>query len=650
MKNHLANQTSPYLLQHAENPVHWYPWCEEAFAEAKAQDKPVFLSIGYSTCHWCHVMAHESFEDAQVAALLNEHFVSIKVDKEERPDIDSIYMAVCQAWTGSGGWPTSIFMTPDQKPFFAGTYFPKTARHGAVGFIDLLHAMHNRWETNRSALLDSAQEIISFLQKETPIDGEMDVQLLDAAVALHKQLYDEKFGGFGSAPKFPMPHDLLFLMRHFQKHGDTQALKMAEKTLQQLYRGGIFDHIGYGFSRYSTDRYFLVPHFEKMLYDNALLLLSYCTAYSVTKKSFFKEVAEKVATYIAREMTGPNGGFYSAQDADSDGVEGKYYVFQPSEPTALLGEETGAAFNRYYDITEGGNFEGKSIPNLLKQRDLHEDFQQYLPLVYRYRKSRTQLHLDDKLLTAWNALMIAALSSLYRVSGARQYLESAKKAQRFLENALCENDTLFVSFRNGKRGEKGFLDDYAFYIFALLALYEATFHPPYLEKARRLCDKTLADFYDMENGGFYTYGKENQQLILRRKETFDGAIPSGNSVMAYNLVRIFQITGDKALEGALQRQLAFLSRAAQQYPAGYSFFLMALSDFIDPPQKIAVVPQDDQDLRDLACHIPLGAVALLQQPTPEYKLLSGRTTFYVCKGHTCLPPTNALEDDSNPRA
>ena len=322
MQNHLKNQTSPYLLQHVNNPVDWYPWCEEAFERAKREDKPVFLSIGYSTCHWCHVMAHESFEDKEVAELLNQYFISIKVDKEERPDIDSIYMSVCQAFTGSGGWPTSIFMTPEQKPFFAGTYFPKTNKYGRIGFLELLLQIHEKWKADRKRLLQSAEEVISVLNREEAVEGDVNEQLIATAYELYKRAFDDKFGGFGQAPKFPTPHNLLFLMRYYEKSKDANAMKMAEKTLLQMYRGGMFDHIGGGFSRYSTDRCYLVPHFEKMLYDNALLILAYCKAYQLTRKPIYCEVAEKTASYILREMTSPEGGFYCAQDADSEGMEG----------------------------------------------------------------------------------------------------------------------------------------------------------------------------------------------------------------------------------------------------------------------------------------------------------------------------------------
>lgn len=645
MSNHLKEETSPYLLQHADNPVDWYPWCGEAFERAKAEDKPVFLSIGYSTCHWCHVMAHESFEDEKTADLLNRCFVSIKVDKEERPDIDSVYMAVCQAFTGSGGWPTSIFMTSDQRPFFAGTYFPKFSRYGMTGFCDLLTVIHEKWENDRDALLRSADEVTAVLSRESAAQKKKgNGDLISLAVRQYKQSFDRQYGGFGDAPKFPIPHNLLFLLSYYEKSGDGDCLHMAEKTLIQMYRGGLFDHIGGGFCRYSTDRFFLAPHFEKMLYDNAMLILAYCQAFWVTKKPFYREVAEKTAAYILREMTAPSGGFYSAQDADSEGEEGKYYVFEPSELISLLGESVGEAFNRTYDITEDGNFEGKSIPNLLKGGS-GSAFAAVLPKVYAYRRQRHSLHLDDKILTAWNGLMIAAMCRLYRISRNVEYLNAARDAQYFIEENLCEGDTLFVSIRAKRRGEKGFLDDYADYAFALLSLYDATLDTAYLKKAERIAKKALADFYDEKQGGFYLYGKDSESLLFRPKESYDGAVPSGNAMMAYVLVRLSRLKDDKTLAELAEKQLHFLSGEAAQYPAGHALFLLALSDDTDPPRHIVAVTNRPDVLRTLPFNNPPDCtVRILHSPTETYPLKNGQATFYVCEGRRCLPPVNDPED------
>ena len=641
MRNHLKNQTSPYLLQHADNPVDWYPWSEEAFTKARVEDKPVFLSIGYSTCHWCHVMAHESFEDLEIADILNKYYVSVKVDKEERPDIDSIYMAVCQAFTGSGGWPTSIFMTAEQKPFFAGTYFPKTARYGSIGFKELLLIIHQKWKNERDALVDSADKITAALNQHHVAASQAEGTLLDTALRWYEQNFDASFGGFGGAPKFPTPHNLLFLMQQYEKQGNRQALNMAEITLQKMYAGGLFDHIGYGFCRYSTDRYYLVPHFEKMLYDNALLILAYCKAYELTGKSFYLEVAKKTASYILDEMTSPKGGFYSAQDADSDGEEGKYYVFTPEEIIELLGQADGTAFCERFGITKTGNFEGKSIPNLLHAKDLTDErFDCFLPTLREYRRGRTRLHTDDKILTAWNALMIAALCRLYRCSRDHRYLEAAKKAQGFIENSLFSQDTLYVSFRDGKLGEHGFLDDYASYIFALLSLYDATLEETFLCRAMQLTRETVTQYYDSEHGGFYLSGRDNETLLFRPKECYDGALPSGNSLITYVLVRLNALLPDYSTENILNKQLAYMAGEAERYPAGFSMFLMALSNFLAPPLLVTVV-SNGEDLSDLPFVLPSDAIVkVLERPLQEYKLLNNETTFYVCRKCSCLPPMN----------
>lgn len=653
MQNHLKDQTSPYLLQHAENPVDWYPWCEEAFERAKREDKPVFLSIGYSTCHWCHVMAHESFEDARVAEILNRYFISVKVDREERPDIDSIYMAVCQAFTGNGGWPATIFLTPGQMPFFAGSYFPKVSGYGQIGLLDLLPAIHEKWENDREVLLESADEVISFLkrndwtmeadrEKEQGEGGEE--TLLKKAFAYYERAFDEEYGGFWNAPKFPMPHNLLFLMRYYEMTGKKEAMEMAEKTLLSMYRGGMFDHIGGGFCRYSTDRFFLVPHFEKMLYDNALLILAYCKAYQMTGKDIYRDVAKRTAGYVLREMTSPEGGFYSAQDADSEGAEGKYYLFEPAEVTEILGEKKGKAFNRYYDITREGNFEGKNIPNLLLNDCPDGSADDCLQAVYEYRRKRCPLHLDDKILTGWNGLMIAAMCDMYRTTGEEIYLRAAMKTQDFIQNNLCRKDILHVSYRKGHGGGNGFLDDYAFEIFALLALYEASLERVYLERAQTFCRKAVSEFYDEGQGGFFLYGKENERLILRPKETYDGAIVCGNSMMAYNLVRLYRLTGAKWFEKYARQQLAFLRMGAAENPAGHAMFFVALAEFADPSEKITVVLKDGCKPVDLSCKIPLGAVvSVLESPTEEYPLKNDETTFYVCRRRVCLPPVNELD-------
>lgn len=642
--NHLQGETSPYLLQHVENPVDWYPWGEEAFQRAREEQKPVFLSIGYSTCHWCHVMAHESFEDAEIAALLNRYFVAVKVDKEERPDIDSIYMTVCQALTGSGGWPTSVFMTPDQRPFFAGTYFPKDSRRGMIGLRDLLTLVHERWEDDREALLRQGMELMAQLG-QSKTGGKACPELLETAVELYKRSYDRSCGGFGRAPKFPAPHNLLFLLTYYERCGDPACLEMAEHTLVQLYRGGIFDHIGFGFCRYSTDRQFLIPHFEKMLYDNALLILAYCKAYTLTKKDLQLLAAERTAQYILREMTSPEGGFYSAQDADSGGGEGNYYLFTPAELTGLLGETDGAAFNQQFDISPVGNFEGKSIPNLLHSDPEDRSFDRAIEPVYQYRRQRCTLPLDDKILTAWNGLMIAALCRLYQDTGASAYLEAAKRADRFIQEHLCQDGTLFVSMRAGKRGVRGFLDDYASYLFAQLALYHATLERSYLDRAEVLCQAVNHRFLDREKGGYYFYDSEHEALILRPKETYDGAIPSGNALMAWNLVRLSQLVPTEAYRQMAEHQLNFLAGDAEQYPPGYAMFLLALLDQRDPPPKVTIAGAEQMDWTAIPLTLPSDTIVVLRGASdPDYPLIAEAPTFYLCQGRSCLPPTNHLDN------
>ncbi len=639
-------------MQHAEHPVNWYPWCKEAFEKAKKEDKPVFLSIGYSTCHWCHVMAHESFEDDEVARELNRNFISIKVDREERPDIDSIYMEACVLFTGSGGWPASIFLTPEQKPFYAGTYFPKDSAYGRIGFLDLLRALDKRWKRDRGSLQQSAEELTGQLQEEqeTKSVGLSWQHLALQAVRWLKQNFDEAYGGFGNAPKFPMAHNLMFLMEYYQVNRDRRALEMAEKTLLQMYRGGIFDHIGGGFSRYSTDPYFLVPHFEKMLYDNALLLMAYTQAYSITGKEIYREVVRKTGQYIQREMTDSNGGFYSAQDADSQGVEGKYYVFAYEELTSLLGVSAGKKFNEYFNITREGNFEGKSIPNRLNDKVYgvgqdeeysHTEPERLLPKVYAYRKQRYRLFLDDKILVSWNGLMIGAFARMYQVFGQESYLRQAKRACEFLEAQHGERDFLPVSCRHGICQGQGFLEDYAFYTFGLIELYRAVLERKYLERAKHYCRKAQELFEDQRKGGFFLYGKENERLIAAIKETYDGAIPSGNSVMAYNLVKLWQITGEEHWREQAKKQLKYLSVFAERHPAGQSFSLLAALLYQNPPAHIVGVLKEEKDLEKLRkIYGKDSDIMIFWEESQEYGRINNRATLYICKDGSCKPPVN----------
>ena len=642
MSNYLKHESSPYLLQHSENPVDWYPWCEEAFERARREDKPIFLSVGYSTCHWCHVMAHESFENEKIAEILNKEFISVKVDREERPDIDSVYMAFCQAFTGSGGWPMSVFMTGEKKPFFAGTYFPPESHYGRIGFRELLMLVTDKWKSDRGTLLETAEEVVgSIKEEENGGENVINPGLPELAADNFAKNFDSENGGFGLAPKFPTPHNLIFLTLYSRLYSDDTAMAQVKVTLQKMRRGGIFDQIGYGFSRYSTDPYFLVPHFEKMLYDNALLILAYAVGYKATGDKEFLDTAEKTAAYIFREMTGPEGEFYSAQDADSEGEEGKFYVWDYEEILNVLGEERGQAFCGHFGITRQGNFEGKNIPNLLDRDKISGQFQEETERLYYYRKFRERLHLDDKILTSWNGLMICGMSVLYRVTGNRQYLEAARKAQEFIENHLVKENTLYVSCREGVSQVKGFLDEYAYYAVSLLFLYDVTAQERYLERARQMCEEAVRQFGDEMHGGFYLYGTKNEDLITKPKETYDGALPAGNSVMAYCLVHLAQLTGANKDRQRAEKQLGFLSGEAARYPAGHSLFLTALLRFLNPPEKITVVLAGEDDADRIWRALPLYAdVKILSEETREYALLNGKTTYYICKDYTCLPPTN----------
>ncbi len=660
--NRLIHEKSPYLLQHAYNPVNWYPWGQEAFDTARREDKPVFLSIGYSTCHWCHVMAHESFEDAEVAEALNRDFIAVKVDKEERPDVDAVYMAVCQAMTGSGGWPLTILMTPEQAPFYAGTYFPKHSRYSMPGVLELLSAVSEQWRGNREQLLHTSEQIIKAIQ-ERPGKGKTSrITKADFTGArdAFAQSFDEKFGGFGRSPKFPSPHNLMLLLRFSQLEDDDRALFMVEKTLRQMFQGGIYDHIGFGFSRYSTDNQWLVPHFEKMLYDNAMLAITYLEAYQLTGAEFYRTVAQSVLEYVKREMTDPSGGFYSAQDADSEGVEGKYYVFTPDEIRSVLGDASGACFNDYFQITGEGNFEGKNIPNRIGKTDFDmpdAKIQKMLPKVYEYRLKRAVLHKDDKILTSWNALMLVAYAKAYRFLGDNSYLQEAQRAVEFIRmNLTDDSGGLLVRSREGESSGSGGLDDYAFLIWAMLELYEATFEPEYLREALRLNRRMLDDFWDEENGGFYLTAKGAEQLIHRPKETYDGAIPSGNSVAGYCLARLAKLTGEPFLEDYAARQADFLASAVKEYPAGYSFALMAMIPFVYPGKEIVCVMKDEEDLEQLKKRLEkkllFNTAVLVVTPenaeqvhgiapfTKDYSLKNGKSTFYFCQNNACSAPVN----------
>jgi len=669
--NKLINEKSPYLLQHAYNPVNWNPWGEEAFALAKAEDKPIFLSIGYSTCHWCHVMEKESFENEEVAVILNKYFVSIKVDREERPDVDSIYMSVCQALTGSGGWPLTIFMTSDKKPFYAGTYFPRDSSRGMPGIKDILNSIAQQWNENKEEIIVSSEKIVDHIKNidikvnRVELGEEIGEIEIHNAYKSFKSLFDKNYGGFGRAPKFPAPHNLQFLLRYWENYNEPYALEMVEKTLEVMYEGGIFDHIGFGFSRYSTDIKWLVPHFEKMLYDNALLASAYIEAFEATGKKFYKEVAEKIFTYILRVMTSIEGAFYSAEDADSEGIEGKFYLLTLKEVGLVLGEKDYKTYCEYYDITKEGNFEGSNIPNLIGKQsitNLDEDLERKLEVMreklFEYREKRIHPYKDDKILTSWNGLMIAALAYGGRIFDNSNYIKQAEKAMDFiLSNMINENGRLMARYRDGDVAHLGYLDDYAFLVNALIELYEATFNVKYLAKAIEL-NKNMVDlFKDEEQGGLFLYGIDGEKLISRPKDIYDGAMPSGNSVATLNMLRLARLSANSELENETYGQFKVFASKVKTIESAHAYFMTALL-YSKVPGKDIIIAGEEQEsdtkvmIKEInTTYLPFATVVLntgderLNSINPElkaHKPLQGKTTAYICENYNCKEPINDL--------
>ena len=671
--NHLIQEKSPYLLQHAENPVAWYPWNQEAFGQARKDDKPIFLSIGYATCHWCHVMAHESFEDEEVARVLNQSFVSIKVDREERPDIDQVYMSVCQALTGQGGWPLSIFMTPEGNPFFAGTYFPKDRRMGLVGFIDLLTRIAHLWQKDRERIFQGSAEIRRAIQQEAgqdPTEVTLDLGILKKAYEHFQKSFDPVWGGFGKAPKFPTPHHLTFLLRWQRRSRDSGAQNMVEKTLESMRFGGICDQIGFGFHRYSVDEKWLVPHFEKMLYDQALLAMAYTEAYQSLGKPLYADTAREIFTYVLRDMTAPEGGFYSAEDADSEGREGLFYLWTPREVKKVLGAELGDLFCLFYGITPAGNFEeGTSIPHMgqtpplfaaqakMDLKELAGALESAREKLFLAREKRIRPLKDDKILTSWNGLMIAALAKGYQALGVIAYAHAARRAADFLlEKMRTTAGRLHRRYRHGHIAHPGFLDDYAYLVWGLIELYEATLEVRYLEEALRLNQGMIELFGDTEKGGFYFSGNENERLIVRPKEGYDGAVPSGNSVAALNLLRLARMTGDADLEKKADRLLRLFSSVVAGSPMAYSQLLIGVDFMLGPSREIVIAGGPDEKItRDMVAvvqRIFLPNKILLLHPGGEAgeklsalsplvvdrKPIDGQPTVYLCKGYACKTP------------
>ena len=613
-------------------------------------------------------MERESFEDEEVARALNKDFISIKVDREERPDIDHIYMNVCQALTGSGGWPLTIIMTPDRKPFFAGTYFPKRSRMGYPGLMEILEKTMESWRTQKEELLKASEDILSHIRKDsdTHFAGEISLDTAGKAFKGFKGSFDSEYGGFGRSPKFPMPHNLQFLLRYWKLTNDRDALDMVEKTLTSMYRGGIYDHVGYGFSRYSTDRKWLVPHFEKMLYDNAGLAIAYLEAYQATGKKQYGEVAKQIFEYVLRDMTSPDGGFYSAEDADSEGVEGKFYVWSPKEITEILGEDAAVEFNGYYGINDKGNFEEKSIPNFLHNKDAFDNITanpivDYRRKVHEVRETRVHPHKDDKILTAWNGMMIAALAYGSRTLGDKAYLEAAEGAVDFIRSRLFREDgRLLARYREAEAAYPGYLEDYAFLVWGLIELYEASYKPEYLKLALDMNKDMLKYFRDEENGGLYLYGRDSEELIVRPKDVYDGAMPSGNSVAALNLFRLSRLSGDSDLEDMAYEQLNSFGAIIDGYPMGHTYMLMALLFASSKAGEIVLVgDRNEKSIRRMLeavnkCFLPFTTIVLkdaeavdsgissLVPYTEGQVMMDDKATAYICENFACRAPVTDI--------
>lgn len=573
MSNRLSAEKSPYLQQHKDNPVDWYPWSDAAFAAAKQEDKPMLISIGYSACHWCHVVAEESFENPDFAAVANRFFICVKVDKEEHPAVDTVYMNACQLLTGRGGWPLNILATPEGKPFFAFTYLSRDRMSSLLANVAM------GWHQNKESYQKTADIVTSRVEKmaQSVRADKPAARLWENQFQRLFSQFDKDFGGFGGAPKFPSPQNLLFLLEYHRYTGDNIALYMAEETLKAMYRGGIFDHIGGGFCRYSTDSHWLVPHFEKMLYDNAMLVYAYAEAYGRTGNALYRIAAERTADYVIRELGSPTGGFFASQNADSDGVEGKYYALTPKEVKHVLGENDGQVFCREYHITEEGNFEGGSVPNLLGVDAPEQDSELMSDLradIYRFRLERSRLSRDEKILTAWNGMMIAALAKAGRVFGKEKYLNAAMSAEEFLRDALTRRGRLLLRWQGGEAKYPGTLEDYVYYAWALLELAESGCGPEYRRAARDVMDTVEELFLDDSEGGYFLSTTEDKHLPVRPKEIWDGAYPSGNAVALYVLLKLLKEDGDPVLEARAQRQMEFMSGAARSFDCPFALTAM----------------------------------------------------------------------------
>ena len=665
--NHLIHESSPYLLQHAHNPVDWYPWGEEAFAKARAENKPVLLSIGYSACHWCHVMAHESFEDEEIARLMNDLFVNIKVDREERPDLDQIYMNAVQMMTHHGGWPMTVFLTPEGVPFYGGTYFPPQDRYNMPGFPRVLISVAEAYKERPQEIAETGASLVNELRRlsegsgaDQPIENE----LLDAAYVGVIRNYDSVNGGFGGAPKFPPAMTLEFLLRTYVRTGNKDALEMVTHTCRKMADGGMYDQLGGGFHRYSTDARWLVPHFEKMLYDNALLSRLYLHHFQVTGAESSRRTVEGILDYVLREMTDAAGGFYSTQDADSEGHEGKFFVWDINEARSALGETAATLFCDYYDITDQGNFEGKNIPNVTRPietvavankitvEQLEESLAQSRRTLFELREQRIKPDRDEKIITAWNGLMLPSFAEAGVVLNRPDYTAAARRNADFVLQHLTRDGFLLRTYKDGVAKFNAYLEDYAFCVEGLLTLYETTGESRWMNEARRFADRMIEEFWDHDNGGFFFTGKSHENLIVRSKDYFDNATPSGNSVATGVLLRLAVLTGNEDYRNLAIAVFREAVDNARRYPSGFGYLLSVIDFLLSTPKEVAIIGRDAADIQQLLSevwrrYLPNKVVApafadetaatslpLLQ----DRPMLDGRATAYVCEHYTCKEP------------
>jgi hypothetical protein len=669
VENHLSSETSPYLLQHKNNPVDWYGWNDEALKKAKDENKPIFLSIGYSACHWCHVMAHESFENNDVAEFMNENFVNIKVDREERPDIDDIYQKVCQIATGQGGWPLSIFLTPDQKPFYAGTYFPVLDSYGRSGFGSICRQLSQAWTEKPKDIEKSAEKFLVTLQKAEAITvpSKLERVLLDEAALNLFQLGDSTYGGFGSAPKFPNAANVSFLFNYAKLSGHSKFTEFGLKTLKKMAKGGIFDQIGGGFHRYSTDAKWLVPHFEKMLYDNALIPVNFAEAYQITNDPFYLEVLEKTLDFVLRDMTSPEGGFYSAYDADSEGVEGKFYVWTKKEIKEILGDDADI-FCLFYDVTDGGNWEGNTIlcNNLglsnvafnfgTTEEKVQEILKKSSEKLLKVRSNRISPGLDDKVLVSWNSLMITAFAKGYRVTNDVKYLDAAKNCISFIEKNLFSDDNLLRTYKNGTAKIDGYLEDYSYFVNALLDVFEIEPDVKYLKLASKLGHHLVDHFWDSENNNFFMTSDNHEKLIIRPKSNYDLSLPSGNSVSAFVMLRLYHILHEQKFLDITTKILESQAQMAAENPFGFGYLLNTLVIYLEKPVEITIINQENSEICQslISKYLPnsfrvtINDSAQLEKLS-EYPFFAGKTfesktSVFVCKDFSCSLPLRSLEE------